>query len=114
MTRYMQHDWMSRPDTMWTTSMQCKRCSLLRIDYYDGSDSGAVTKYYEDEESPVCYYRACVKNEAPRAFEAEERRELSRETCGANGCDLTPEHAGNHRAVCGCINGCKAVECPNL
>ena len=43
-----------------------------------------------------------------------ERRELNRAQCGKGGCTLSPVHAGLHRGACGCLNGCKAWECPNV
>ncbi len=44
----------------------------------------------------------------------EERRAISRERCGKGACILAPEHPGSHSAACGCLNGCKAAECPNV
>ena len=34
-------------------------------------------------------------------------------TCGEN-CSLGFDHTGPHAGKCGCINGCKAWECPNV
>lgn len=50
---------------------------------------------------------------SPRLTGAD-RRVLPRTLCGAGGCSLLPGHAGPHRGACGCANGCKAWECPNL
>lgn len=45
--------------------------------------------------------------------EMPERRAQSRATCGEGGCTLAPGHPGWHQSACGCLNGCKAWECPN-
>ena len=48
-----------------------------------------------------------------RRIEAD-RRALDRSPCGSGGCNLAPNHPLPHRGSCGCSNGCKAWECPNL
>lgn len=44
----------------------------------------------------------------------KERREFARTLCQIGDCNLPANHAGSHRGSCGCINGCKAKDCPNL
>lgn len=53
---------------------------------------------------------------SPRLTDGAEpdRRAIPRTLCGAGGCTLAPSHPGTHRGACGCANGCKAWECPNL
>lgn len=43
-----------------------------------------------------------------------ERRAMDRIVCGQGGCSLPKSHQLPHRGACGCLNGCKAWECPNL
>lgn len=43
-----------------------------------------------------------------------DRRAIPRTLCQVGDCNLYADHVGKHRGSCGCINGCKAKDCPNL
>ncbi len=43
-----------------------------------------------------------------------DMRMRQRTLCGIGDCNLPEQHVGGHRGSCGCINGCKASDCPNV
>ena len=43
-----------------------------------------------------------------------DRRAIDRTLCGIGDCNLPAKHPGQHNGSCGCLNGCKAWNCPNI
>lgn len=78
------------------------------------STKGAQSFMRQFDLAVRCIVSARQKSRAGVYDDPPERRQIDRTPCGVGDCKLPREHAGPHAGACGCINGCKAWDCPNL